>query len=105
MADLGGSVWSFPSRLDDYPSIGIEIERVLCPSLLVVDFTFNHMAAFQAFVGSEFWKRSQFRCNSLKHHDGAALRTVLLVAFLNEHRLSSSRSWPTDDFKGVHTFL
>jgi hypothetical protein len=33
-------------------NIGIKIERVLSPSRLVVDFTFNHMAAFQAFVGS-----------------------------------------------------
>jgi len=54
MADLGGGTWSFRSHLDDYPSIGIKIERVLSPSRLVVDFTFNHMAAFQAFVGSEF---------------------------------------------------
>jgi hypothetical protein len=37
-------------------SIGIKIERILSPSRLVVDFAFNHMAAFQAFVGSEFWK-------------------------------------------------
>jgi len=97
MADLGGGTWSFRSHLDDYPSIGIKIERVLSPSRLVVDFTFNHTAAFQAFVGSEFWKRSQFRCNPFKHHDGAALRAVSLVAFLNEHRLSPSRSWPTDN--------
>ena len=80
-----------------FPSIGIKIERVLSPSRLVVDFTFNHMAAFQAFVGSEFWNRSQFRCNPFKHQDGAALRAVFLVAFLNEHRLSPSRSWPTDN--------
>ena len=90
------STLAFPARISgaiqqSHSSCsGLKIESVLSPSCLGLDLIVDHMATFPAFVGSEFAKRSQFRCLLFEQHDSPAPLAVFFVVFLIEHRVSLS---------------